>query len=179
MNLRLIAGSIASFGYNRFVGRIPSRFLRKLYLSSYLGRLGRGSGVQLDCKFLNGRKVFIGDGNVINSGCLFDGRRFGITTGINVSIGPEASVLTLGHDPQSPTFDDRGGNVTIGDRVWIGYRAIILPGINIGEGAVVAAGAVVTKDIPAFAIVAGNPARVIGQRNRDLTYTLDFQPWLV
>jgi maltose O-acetyltransferase len=75
-------------------------------------------------------------------------------------------------------FADRGGAVTIGDRVWIGYRAIILPGIEIGEGAVVGAGAVVTKDVPPFTIVAGNPAVKIGDRPRDLDYTLDFRPFL-
>lgn len=101
-----------------------------------------------------------------------------ITTGADVSIGPEASVLTLGHDPQSDEFGDRGGNVTIGDRVSIGYRAIILPGVTLGEGAVVGAGAVVSRDVPPFTIVAGNPARKIGDRRRDLSYELNYAPWL-
>jgi maltose O-acetyltransferase len=68
--------------------------------------------------------------------------------------------------------------VVIGDHAWIGYRALVLPGVTIGEGGVVAAGAVVTKDVPPYAIVAGNPARVVGQRTRDLTYELDYRPWL-
>ncbi|MBL9156704.1 MAG: acyltransferase [Verrucomicrobiales bacterium] len=109
---------------------------------------------------------------------VFDGRHFPIHVGENVSIGPEATILTLGHDPRSPGFEDKGGPVKIGDHVWIGYRAIILPGIEIGEGAVVGAGAVVTKDVPPFTIVAGNPAVKIGDRPRDLTYTLDFRPFL-
>ena len=87
--------------------------------------------------------------------------------------------MTLGHDPQSSTFGDRGGDVIIGDRVWIGYGALVMPGITIGEGAVVAAGAVVTKDVEPFTIVAGVPAKPIGQRNRDLTYELNYDPWLV
>jgi maltose O-acetyltransferase len=115
---------------------------------------------------------------VINFGCLLDGRVYPIVTGADVSIGPEASILTLGHDPQSPDFTDRGGPVTIGDRVWIGYRALVMPGLNLGEGAVVAAGAVVTKDVAPYTIVAGNPAKEIGTRNRDLRYQLNFQPWL-
>jgi acetyltransferase-like isoleucine patch superfamily enzyme len=122
--------------------------------------------------------VHLGERTVINFGCLLDGRKFAITTGSDVSIGPEATILTLGHDPRSPEFADKGGDVVIGDRVWIGYRAIILPGITIGEGAVVGAGSVVTRDVPPFAIVAGNPARIIGERNRDLTYRLSFDPWL-
>jgi acetyltransferase-like isoleucine patch superfamily enzyme len=72
----------------------------------------------------------------------------------------------------------KGGDVMIGSRAWIGYRAIILPGVTIGEGAVVAAGAVVSRDVPPYTVVAGNPARAIGDRPRDLTYRLEFRPWL-
>jgi maltose O-acetyltransferase len=130
----------------------------------------------MGCRFLNGPKVHLGDRNVINFGCLLDGRKFHIRTGHDVSIGPEASILTLGHDPQSPVFADRGGDVLIGNRVWIGYRVIILPGVTIGEGAVVGAGAVVTKDVEAYTIVAGNPARKIGERFKELTYRLNYEP---
>ena len=132
----------------------------------------------MDCRFLNGRKVSFGHRNVINFGCLFDGRHYPIEVGHDVSIGPEATILTLGHDPRSPNFGDMGGPVTIGDRVWIGYGALILPGVTIGEGAVVGAGAVVTKDVPSYTIVAGNPAVKIGDRPRELTYTLDYRPFL-
>lgn len=130
----------------------------------------------MGCRFLNGRKVYLGERNVINFGCLLDGRKYKIQTGSDVSIGPEASILTLGHDPQSAEFADRGGNVLIGNRVWIGCRAMILPGVTIGEGAVVGAGAVVTKDVEPFSIVAGNPARRIGERNQDLNYRLKYDP---
>lgn len=149
----------------------------------------------MGCRFLNGRKVFIGERNVINFGCLFDGRKFEIRTGRNVSIGPEATILTLGHDPRSATFADRGGDVEIGDRAWIGYRAIVLPGVTIGEGAVVGAGAVVTRDVEPYAIVAGNPAKKIGERGRTqglkdsrseiaatgegFEYELTYRPWFI
>jgi maltose O-acetyltransferase len=133
----------------------------------------------MGCRFLNGRKVHLGDRNVINFGCLFDGRHYQIKTGNDVSIGPEASILTLGHDPQSAEFADRGGDVIIGDRVWIAYRAIILPGVTLGDGVVVGAGAVVSRSIDPYCIVAGNPARVIGERSQDLTYELNYFPWLL
>jgi maltose O-acetyltransferase len=113
---------------------------------------------------------------VINFGCLLDGRKFKIKIGSDVSIGPEASILTLGHDPQSPDFGDRGGDVVIGNRVWIGYRALILPGVTIGDGAVVGAGSVVAKDVEPFAIVVGNPARKVGERSKDLSYSLNYDP---
>lgn len=179
MNARLAAGSILSWFYSALVGRIPSRSIRGAYLGIWLGSFGKGSGVQCGCRFLNGRKVHLGERTVINFGSLLDGRKHSIITGTDVSIGPEASILTLGHDPRSPAFDDRGGDVVIGDRVWIGYRAIILPGVTIGEGAVVGAGAVVTRDVPSYTIVAGNPARPIGERPRVLSYSLDFHPWLM
>jgi maltose O-acetyltransferase len=179
MNLRILAGSLLALGYNGFVGKLPSRGLRRIYLQAWLGDYGRGTSVQMGCRFLNGRKIHLGDRNVINFDCLFDGRKFHIRTGNDVSIGPQATILSLGHDPQSPDFEIRGGDVIIGDRVWICYRSIILPGVKIGEGAVVAAGAVVTKDVQPFAIVAGNPARVIGERSRQLAYKLNYKPFLL
>jgi len=179
MNLRLFSGGLLAYVYNDWFGHFPSRTLRKLYLASWLGSLGAGTSVQMNCRFLHGHKIHLGKRNVINFGCLFDGRKFHIRTGDDVSMGPEAAILNLGHDPQSPDFADRGGDVVIGDRAWIGYRAVILPGIKIGEGAVVGAGAVVTKDVEAFCIVAGNPARKIGERNRALNYRLKFDPMLL
>lgn len=179
MNFRLLAGSILACVYNVCVGRVPSRLIRGFFLRSYLGALGDGSGVQMGCRFLNGRKIFLGERNIINFGSLLDGRHYEIRTGNDVSIGPEASILSLGHDPQSPDFADQGGDVIIGDHVWIAYRAVILPGVRIGEGAVVAAGAVVTKDVEPYAIVAGSPARKIGERQRDLKYRLNYRPFLV
>jgi maltose O-acetyltransferase len=179
MNYRLILGGVISWFYNSLVGRIPIRKLRRIYLLEWLGKMGVGTGVQIGCRFLNGRKVHLGMRNVINFGCLFDGRKYHIRTGDDVSIGPEASILTLGHDPHSPELADRGGDVVIGDRVWIGYRAIILPGVTIGEGAVVGAGAVVTKDVEPFMIVAGNPAKKIGERNRHVNYRLNYYPRFV
>lgn len=178
MTLRAFIGSLLAFGYNRVCGRCPSRYCRAVYLRAYLGSLGAKTGVQMDCRFLNGRRVYLGDRNVINFGCLLDGRKFAIRIGNDVSIGPEATILTLGHDPQSPTLEDRGGEVLIGDRVWIGYRAIIMPGVTVGEGAVVAAGAVVTKDVEPFTIVAGVPAKKIGDRLRGIEYRLNYHPLL-
>ena len=178
MNARAFAGSLLSYFYNHWFSNFPSRTIRNAYLRSYLGDLGKGTGVQMGCRFLSGRKVFLGERNVVNFGCMLDGRRYEIRFGSDVSIGPEATVLTLGHDPMSPEFADRGGPVTIGSRVWIAYRAIILPGVTIGDGAVVGAGAVVNRDVEPFTIVAGVPARIVGRRDPELSYRLDFRPWL-
>lgn len=178
MDFRLAVGTFAAYVYNDWVGKTPSRTLRNAFLRLWLGMLGRGAGVQMGCRIYNGRKVFLGDRTVINHGCLLDGRRYAIRIGSDSSIGPEAVILTLGHDPQSPDFSLRGGEVSIGDRAFLGYRAMVLPGVTVGEGAVVGASAVVTRNVDPYAIVAGNPARVIGQRNPDLTYHLNFRPFL-
>ena len=176
---RLLGGSVIAYGYNSWIANMPFHSLRAAYLRAWLGGMGRGTTVQMGCRFMNARKVFLGERNVVNFGCLLDGRHFRISTGSDVSIGPEAAILTLGHDPQSAEFADHGGDVVIGDRAWIAYRAIVLPGVTIGEGAVVAAGAVVTTDVAPYQIVAGSPARPIGTRNRDLTYELTFKPFLL
>jgi acetyltransferase-like isoleucine patch superfamily enzyme len=182
MNAKIFAGGLLAYCYNHWIGKFPSRRVREIYLKGWLGTFGAKSGVQMGCRFLNGRKVYLGERNVINFGCLFDGRKYQIRTGSNVSIGPEATILTLGHDPRSAVFADRGGDVVIGDRVWIGYRAIVLPDVKIGEGAVVGAGAIVAKDVEPYAIMAGNPARKIGERaveDRGFEYDLDYRPWLL
>jgi len=179
MNSKLLAGSTLAYVYNHLMTCVPFHCMRRTYLQCYLGRVGEGSQIQMSCRFLQGRKIYLGKRNIINFGCLFDGRRFSIRTGDDVSIGPEAAILTLGHDPQSASFADRGGEVTINNKVWIGFRALVLPGVTIGEGAVVGAGAVVTKSIDPYAIVAGSPARKIGERNPNLDYRLDYKPFLV
>lgn len=179
LRFRILAAAWISFAYNYFFTNIPSRSVRTFVLRPLLSRSSRYFFVQMHCRFLHAPGISLGERSVINFGCLLDGRRYPIHIGSDVSIGPEASILTLGHDPRSPLFADCGGAVLIGDRAWIGYRAIILPGVSIGEGAVVGAGSVVTRDVKPFQIVAGNPARVIGQRPRQLTYILDFHPFLV
>lgn len=179
MNFRIFAGALLSYLFNAIIGKWPSRTLRKWYLGSYLGRLGKGTGVQMNCRFLNGRKVFLGNHNVVNFGCLFDGRKYSIHIGDHVSIGPEATILTLGHDPQSEIFADKGGDVVVGHHVWIAYRAVIMPGVTIGDGAVIAAGSVVTTDVEPWCIYGGIPARKIGERKPGLDYQLKFDPFLM
>lgn len=174
----LVAGSVGSFLYNDIIGKIPSRTIRHLYLRWYLGSLAKASSVQMHCRFLHGKNVHIGKRVVANFGCLFDGRRYPIKIGDNVSIGPRASILTLGHDPYSSEFSDKGGEVDVGDYVWIAYGCIILPNVTIGRGAVIGAGAVVSKDVEPFSIMVGNPAQCIGKRPEDLAYELNYRPIL-
>jgi acetyltransferase-like isoleucine patch superfamily enzyme len=92
--------------------------------------------------------------------------------GDNVNISDEVAVWTAEHDIQAEDFPIIRGPVIVENRVWLCFRSIILPGVRLGEGCVVASGAVVTKDVPPFTVVGGVPAKVIGDRNRCLTYEL-------
>ena len=157
---------------NCAVSRIPFNSVRGLlYRSLFLVRMGPGSAIHMGCCVMKPRRIQIGRNSLINARCTLDGR-MGLTIGDNVDIAMETAILTLGHDVQSPDYATTGGPVAIGDRACIFTRALILPGVAIGEGAVVAAGSVVTRDVPPYAIVAGAPARKIGDRRRDLDYTL-------
>lgn len=110
-----------------------------------------------------GRHVEIGENFYANMDCIFlDVNK--IIFGNNVMVGPRAGFYTAGH-PTDPTIRilelEFGLPIVVGDNVWIGANATILPGVTIGENAIVAAGAVVTKNVPANTIVGGNPARII------------------
>ena len=109
--------------------------------------------------------------------CFLD-YRGSIFIGKNVNISSQVLILTGDHDPQDKYFKSRGRSVIIDDYVWLSTRSMILPGVTIGKGAVVAAGAVVTKDVLPYTIVGGIPARKIGDRNSDLDYNVSFRGFL-
>lgn len=101
-----------------------------------------------------------------------------ITIGACVSISEEVIILTADHDVNTPHFVTRERPVEIGSYAFLGTRCMILPGVRIGRAAVVAAGAVVSRDVLDFEIVGGVPAKRIGLRNKDLSYKIDYRPWL-
>lgn len=110
-------------------------------------------------------QIKIGSHTVLGDRLFLDGRNE-ITIGSSVSIGSETRIFTLEHDPESPTFGTKGGPVEIGDFVYVASRVIILPDVHVGEGAVLAAGSVVTKDVAAWTVVGGVPARFIKPRTQ-------------
>ncbi|MEJ6981989.1 acyltransferase [Pedobacter sp. P351] len=123
----------------------------------------------MHCTFDCAEGLKIGKYSVLHPNCRIDPRG-GILIGERVAISQEVIILTADHLMNSSTFEGRERKVVIEDYAWIGTRATILPGVTIGKGAVVAAGAVVTKDVMDYSIVAGVPAKVIGQRSRDLDF---------
>lgn len=151
------------------ISYIPSRFIRTIFL--------RMLGLKIKNAILYGafhiRKpsmISIDEGSVIGHGVTLDGRK-GISIGKNVNFSSEVMVWTLQHDYNSPNFGEDGGPVKIEDYAWISARVIILPNVTIGEGAVVAAGAVVTKDVEPYSVVGGIPAKKISNRNTKLSYS--------
>jgi len=115
----------------------------------------------------------LGKNSVINHHCHLDFRA-GITLGDNVNISPYVKIFTWQHVPNDPMFNTEKKPVVIEDYAWISSAAIILPGVRVGKGAVVAAGSVVTRDVPEYTIVGGVPAKSIGIRNMNLCYDLDY-----
>jgi acetyltransferase-like isoleucine patch superfamily enzyme len=162
-----------ALGYvtNHIVNRVPSYSVRHFWYRRVAGvDVGTGAGVQLGVRlwWYGPRQVrrsgmTIGAGTQINRDCVLDARG-PLRIGDQVSISPEVVILTADHDHTAPGFPLRQRPVTIEDNVWIGMRAVVLPGVRIGRGAVVAAGAVVTKDVEPLTVVAGIPARVVARR---------------
>lgn len=156
------------------VGSVPSHHFRRFMYRTLFGvHIGPKSIIHWKTKFFYPQGVSIGENCNLGNGAFLDGR-CGIKIGNRVDTGSEIMIYTLQHDIDSATFDVAGGPVVIEDYVYIGPRVIILPNVHIGKGAVVAAGAVVTKDVPPFAVVGGVPAKFIRERRHDLDYLPNF-----
>lgn len=132
--------------------------------------LGRKSTIEDFCTINNGvGKISIGDNTRIGIGSVLIGP---VSIGDDVRLAQNVVVTALNHNYQdvSKPISEQGVNteqVYIGDETWIGANAVILPGIFIGKHCIVAAGSIVTRNVPSFSVVAGNPARIIKQYNKD------------
>jgi acetyltransferase-like isoleucine patch superfamily enzyme len=161
---------------NNLVLKITPYWLRHWYLRKACGiHIGTDSSIAMRC-FITGSQIHVGNNTVINRFSYLDGR-VPLYIGNNVNVSHYTLIQTLTHDPQNPQFICLEKPVTIADHVWIGARSIILPGVTVGEGAVVAAGAVVTKNVEPYTIVGGNPARPIGVRSRNIEYRSKYFPF--
>ncbi|MDY3914833.1 MAG: acyltransferase [Phocaeicola sp.] len=158
------------------VGYIPSMHIRMfIYRRIYRISLDKYVIIYKGCEIRNTKGLKIGKGTIIGDNAMLDARR-GIDIGQNVNFSSGVEIWTLQHDYRDPNFacnPDHTGPVTIGDRAWIGPRVTILHSVNIGEGAVVGAGSVVTKDVEPYSVVAGIPAKKIAERPRNLIYEFD------
>ncbi len=173
---RTLAFDLMLYVYNGFFAHIPSHTIREFILRRLMSvQIGSGSSVHLGCRLSARGQLMIGANCVVDRDCTLDARG-GIRMGNNVNISPEVIILTAAHDPDAED-DFTGVNhaVVIEDYAWIATKAMILPGVTIGRGAIVAAGAVVTKNVTPQTIVGGNPAREIRQRKGTQTYQLNYR----
>lgn len=136
---------------------------RERILRQLLGQVGRNCWIEPTFRCDYGVNISIGDRFYANYDCIFLDVA-PITIGRCVYMAPRVCLYTAGHPtvPQVRNLDlEYGRPITIGDDVWIGGNAVVLPGVTIGSGSVVAAGAVVTRDVPPGVIAGGNPCRVL------------------
>ena len=159
---------------NELVQLIFSNTIRIFIYKRSGMKVGKNTKIFRKCYFQKLSGISIGDNCVIGFCCRLNGKG-PITIGNNVNISSETILESGTHD--FVTFESVFKPIIIKDNVWIGTRAIVLQGVTIGEGAVVAAGSVVTRDVEPFTIVAGTPARVIGLRPKKIDYRLEFGPW--
>jgi maltose O-acetyltransferase len=172
-----VGNKFLNYLVRRWLMYVPIHFFRLLVLNLCGIKMGKNCGILMGCEFRNPRQIKLGNNCIINKKVLLDGRGGLLTIGNNVDVAQEVVIWTLGHDVHDDFHRDKGAPVVIEDYVWIGHRAIIMPGVTLGRGAVVAAGAVVTKSVPPMAIVGGVPAQIIGQRKSALSYTKFHRPW--
>jgi maltose O-acetyltransferase len=150
----------------RFVGFIPLHFVRKFFYLISGVKMPWDSTIHIGANFFNPSNISIGHDTIIGDHCFMDGRA-PLKIGNHVGIASQVLIYNDEHDINSPDYGNSFGPVEIGDYVFIGPRTIILPNVKIGKGAVVAAGAIVTKDIPEKEIWGGVPAKKISDRKID------------
>ncbi|NMB84479.1 acyltransferase [Candidatus Roizmanbacteria bacterium] len=156
----------------QLLAQIPSHTLRKTVYRLFGIKIGKGSTVHMGAVFYDPKNIVIGDDTIVGEQAVLDGRDK-LAIGNHVALATGVMIYNSDHDLNDPNFKAVIAPVKIDDYVFIGPRAIILPGVQIGKGAVVGAGAVVTKDVPPYAIVGGVPAKIIGERkNKNLQYKL-------
>lgn len=169
-SIKMLVSSMLWWITNVVIANFPSKTVRLLWLKllgmSINGHVNIYEGFHIRAP----RGIVVEDGVSIGPKVLLDGR-MGLRIESNAVIAYDAIIWTLSHDYNDVYFRDKGAPVTIGAYSWICSRSIIMPGVTVGKGAVIASGAVVTKNVPDFAIMAGVPAKKIGERsNNDYLY---------
>lgn len=159
----------------RLASLAPGHLLRITALRIAGARIGRNVALGRGVIALDPWRLSIGSNTIIGTHVRLDARA-GLSIGNNCNISDDVAIWTAEHDIQSEDFALVLGSVTIGDRVWLCFRSIVLPGITVGEGAVVASTSVVSRNVAPFSVVGGVPAKQIGERNPNLTYQLGRRP---
>lgn len=174
--MSIIKENIFRFIYNILAKKMPISYSKfsfgSRYIRGYCGKVllkkcGKNVNIEKGASF--GKNISLGDNSGIGINAFLGSN---IVIGNNVMMGPECIIYTANHEfsnieiPMNMQGFTSIKQVSIGDDVWIGGRVIILPGVKVGNGAIIGAGSVVTKNIPEYAIVGGNPAKIIRYRGK-------------
>mgnify|MGYP006128577341 CR=1 FL=1 len=163
--LKLFIYSYAEMFLNFFPDFYVGNRMRRLFYSFYFKNCGKNLIVNYNCHFEVPENITLGNNCSFNRNCWVSGGG-GLIIGNNVIFGPNIIIHSANHNYENPLLliKEQGHTfkkVTLGDNIWIGAGAIILPGVNIGSNSIIAAGAVVTKDIEKNSIFGGVPAKFI------------------
>lgn len=158
-------------GFNCRMNNLAALYTAKI-LRSKLASVGSNVEFFGDLQVHSAERVAIGDWIYIGPGCQFFGRG-GIKIADHVVIGPQVIIMTSMHNYKNARmipYDEIEllNEVSIGEACWIGFNSMLMPGVKLGKGCIVGAGSVVTKSFPDGAILAGNPAKIISERNMTL-----------
>lgn len=175
--LKMFGAGLLNYLWNNIITHIPIHAFRKAFLRIVNRKISKSSVILLHVRILNFWSVEIGDRVVINQYALLDCRKHKVIIANDVDIGPYCRIWTLGHDVDSNSHGVRGGDVVIGHHVWLASSVTLLPCIELGAGAVVGSGAVVSKNIPAMEVWSGVPAKFVRRRKNDLRYKLNYVPY--
>jgi len=183
---RTLANQLPSIDDSLFVDYLLNTFVNKIPLPEIRMALYRLAGMKVDptsnimmhAFVLQARGISIGPNCIIGPFTTLDGRGT-LTIGRNVNIAGEVLIIGGHHLVDSPTAEGILGEVVIDDNAWVAMRATILPGVTVGEGAYVAAAALVNRNVDPYTLVGGVPAKKIRERSRDIQYTLHHFPrWI-
>lgn len=172
----VILQSFFDYLFNRWVMNFPAHRVRLFFIKRKVAALGHATHLLMGVEIRNGQNIYLGQNTAVNKNVLLDGRGGKLIIGNNVDIAQETNIWTMQHDVHDDYHKAVGGDVIIEDSAWIASRVTILPGVTIGRGAVVASNSVVTKNVLPMEIVAGIPAKKIGERKSKLLYNLNYRP---
>ncbi len=165
------------YALNHFVNRIPLVGPRMRMYSAFGVKFDDVSHthISLGVEMWVGRRLSMGPRSTIGQRCYIDARG-GIRMDASANVSREAALLTATHMPDDPDFKADIAPIHLERGSWIGVRALLMPGVRVGEGAVVGAGAVVTSDVAPYDIVAGVPARTLRKRPETVRFEGYWRP---
>ena len=156
---------------NHVICYIPSSRLRIFFYRNFLKiKIPYSNSFQMSCYIYNSDGIFeIGRNSIVNRNCVLD-RRGGLIIGMNVNISPYVHIYTAGHDLNDKFFSNILKPVELKDYVAVGTASMIMPGVIMNKGSVLYPNSTLTKSTEEYGIYGGNPAMLIGYRNKDLEY---------